>query len=1061
VSAVTNAICRVLLVEDDASDAALLRHSLHGYKKECFEVVWITNLTDTLLLLQVDQFDVLLLNLSLPDSQGIETLHACHRAAGAVPMIVLTGHHDSELAIQTISAGAQDYLVKGNINTDALIRVIRYAIARGRLEQQLHASERRWRFALEGSGDGLWDWNVQNGSVIFSSRWKQILGFAEGEIGDNLDEWSQRLHPDDQIRGPAVMQMYFDGHTPNYTNEFRMLCKDGSWKWILARGIVVNHSPDGKPLRMIGTHTDISERKQIEQRLQRSEARLRRMLEICPVAIGIRRVRDNRRVFVNQCFLEIFHATMEQALGAAPIELYQDLDEYHRIIKRTEQGETIINHEIGLLSMDQRELWVLASYFPLEYEGEAATLAWFSDITAIKHAKDVAEDANRSRSEFLANMSHEIRTSMNGVISMTDLLLDTKLERQQIAFANIIKESAASLLDIVNDILDFSQIETDKLALDMHEFALLPMIEESLDLLMDQARTKGLILMSDVDHSLPPWVIGDPGRLRQIIINIVNNAIKFSDSGEIVLRIHAVAPLAAAGASQTVPPPLRVRVEITDQGIGIASANVERLFQPFRQADGSFSRNYGGSGLGLSICKRMIALMGGEIGVESIAGLGSTFWFELPMSVGACREQWIDASPLVGSCVLVIDGNSVHNAILCRTLRAWGMHCTSAGNGREAIQAIRANSQLQLALVHAPLADLAPQLFASALASTGMIPLVVLSDANELPTGWRAAGFQNSLQLPLKQTALFDAIAASLEQAKNAAVIVPIDAPDTSQAISATISPPMPMPITTQAQRFLVVDDNHINQALVFTLLAKMGYQADMADGGLQAVEANKKQAYTIIFMDCQMPVMDGFEATRVIRQSEKETARHTPIIAITANAMPDDRERCLASGMDDYLSKPFYPEAFYALLEHWLSLQNTAPAPLLAPLASLAASTEAHTETVCDLTRLQDICGSNQDLIQHLLEMFIANTSPLLDRLQCAVDQADFDAIRSISHELAGTASNLGMQQMVALVTLLREAYSPPDAAAAAQTHLAMVDALARISAFVQARQPGAEAEN
>lgn len=796
----SESIFRVLLIEDDIGEAQVVLQSLTKHPLQEFELCWVTQLSEAIELIRNHPPHVILLDAHLRNSHFLENLNTCLTTAGILPVIVLANQPDNQKALQALEAGAQDYLVKHDINSNALVRIICYAISRSRLDQ----------------------------------------------------------------------------------------------------------------------------------RLQRNEGQIRSLLEYSPVAIGIRRLRDDRRLFVNQRYLDMFRTTREQALNMLPIEIYQSPNEYKALARRILMGETILDYEVGLVTMDREKVWVLASYFPLEYEGDAATLAWFYDISAIRQAREAAESANKAKSEFLATMSHEIRTPMNGIIGMAELLHDTKLDHRQLSYARIIKNSAASLLTIVNDILDFSLIEAGEMALETREFTLLTLVEGCMEAVQSKALDKNLSLKMSIDPRLPHIMQADAVRLHQVLFNLLANAIKFSHHGDIIIRAQACDNS-------------MLRFEVIDQGIGIEAALIPKLFHAFTQADGSFSRRFGGTGLGLSISKRLVELMGGKIGAQSQPGQGSTFWFELPYS------------PV---------------------------------NKPAALQ--NPPELAEVGKVSAPISVTPPEPPATA--------------APEVPT-------------------------------------TP-EAPITPVVATAPVTPAAPVAPATQLppeKRILIVEDNEINQMLVSSLLVKLGLPFDIAADGQQAVDAHANRKYSLILMDCQMPVMDGFEATKQIRKAETHTNQHTAIIAITANAMQGDRERCIEVGMNDYLAKPFYPEAFFNIVHRWLAQEDT-PAN--------------ESEAVLDLTLLHNICGEDEVAIQHLLEMFVSATGPLLHRLGGAVTESNFTTIRAINHELAGTAANLGMQQMHTLVGALRQTYDPPNPTAAGKVHIAMVAALQRIADVVRNRR-------
>ena len=530
------------------------------------------------------------------------------------------------------------------------IRACRQYAQLSELQQHLAENEERWKFAIEGSGDGVWDWNPQTDVALFSKRWKAMIGYAENEFPDTGAAWVEHLHPEDKERVFAAIQDHFSGRKPAYDVEFRCRNKDGSWKWILARGVVVKHDASGVPLRMIGTHTDITERKQAEEQL--------------------------------------------------------------------------------------------------------------------REAKEAAEAANRTKSEFLANMSHEIRTPMNGIIGMADLALDTPLTGEQHDYLSMIKSSADHLLSVINDILDHSKIESGKFTLSPEVFDLRDALENIMHTLALKAEEKHLQLRLSLAPGLPRQIESDPARLRQILFNLVGNALKFTEAGRINISVD-----------QQNCPPNTLHFCVTDTGIGIPAEKIASIFDAFSQADGSITRKYGGTGLGLTITRSLVGMLGGRIWVESKPGQGSSFHF---------------------------------------TLR------------------------------YLPVAD-----------------------------------------------------------------ALPSSRPATNN--TATAAKP-------QSAFVLVVEDNPVNQVLARKLLEKLGHRVGIAEDGAEGVDAWRSGVFDLILMDGMMPVMDGIEATRLIRAEEQDTGTHIPIIAMTANAMVGDREKYLASGMDDYIAKPVSFDALSGTLAKWLA---------------------------------------------------------------------------------------------------------------------------------------------
>ena len=872
-------------------------------------------------------------------------------------------------------------------------------------QQALQQSELLFKFAVEGSGDGLWDWNAITNEVYFSPQWKRMLGFEEHEIQGSLAEWEKRVHPDDLNQVYADLTAYLQGDTETYSNIHRILCKDGSYKWILDRGIIVERTDDGQPKRLIGTHTDVTEQHLLEKSVTEQKNFLANIIDNAHSIIAVID-HTGTMIKMNQ-FAQDFVGYSEAEVASEPYFWARFLPEsiQHKVvgfIENAKQGEVVRRYQNSWVSKSGEErVFEWSNTLVKHDDGSMNYVATIGiDITAQKQyeaelikAKEIADQANRSKSEFLANMSHEIRTPLNGIIGLTDLALQTDLDSQQAEYLTKAKRSSHALLNVINDILDYSKVEAGKIDFEAIAFNPEELFKNVKDLFGFKAEQKNVALIFEIEPSIPYTLIGDPLRIGQVLNNLVGNAIKFTEQGNVTLRVKL---------SQLTTTHATLNFSVADTGIGMSSEQMQKLFAPFSQADSSNTRKYGGTGLGLMITKKLIEQMGGEIQLHSALHQGSVFSFYISLPFQgemtlASHKKGFTTEYLIA----LVDNNATEKAILIKLLESWKAKVLVPNNIDNALQETAVDFWI---LDSNLLTNYGIANFEKVFSQLNPMPkLVVLTQGSQLPV-FNTLKAHSFLSRPFCPSDFYNAMMPSH--------------PDPSSLENPTLSNANLQLIG----KVLLVEDNEINQLVAQHHLKNLGLNADLAENGAQAVQMVTDNTYDLVLMDLQMPVMDGIEATRQIRRFNQ----NLPIIALSAAVMVQDKELTTQVGMNDHLAKPIDLNELIEVLKRYCQVSSI-PKPAIQPQASATPHLESKqalenpTPKIAGLN-LEALLNKVQTmaLVEKFLKLFIEQHQHLPEKLKKL--PVGSQASQNDLHLLKGVTGNLCMDELHELTKQIYE---------------------------------------
>ncbi|MDZ4816576.1 MAG: response regulator, partial [Verrucomicrobiota bacterium] len=821
--------------------------------------------------------------------------------------------------------------------------------------------------------------------------------------------WKRMVHPEDQATFFSFWEKSFDKGS-DFEQEVRIKNPEGTTRWVSIRSSPV-FSNEQTQVGLVNTLQDITERKWAEEELTKERRQLRQIVMNAPMAVAML---DHKLRFITHSkkWVQDYQIESSSLGGRNYFEVFPDSPEKWRIIfQMALSGEALSNSEDLFIDKNGQKnylRWAINPwYLP---DGKVGGLVIVTDpINELVQARETAVEASRLKSEFLANVSHEIRTPMNGVIGMTGLLLNTKMTHEQKDFVETIRSSGDSLLTIINDILDFSKIESGKMELEKQSFELRTCIEESLDLITSKAEEKGLAIGCLIHESVPEVFLGDVTRVRQVLVNLLGNAVKFTHKGEVFVTVSAVKTEDRADV-------WNLTFKVQDTGIGIAKDKIDKLFQSFTQVDTSISRQYGGTGLGLAISKSLVELMGGDIFIESTLGVGSVFSFHIYIEARP-EARLVTVDPfLAGKRLLIVDPVPLNSRVISSLAKEWSMVSTTVPTSTEALKLLNSNRDWDLVIISMNVMDMGGQNLAQQIHEIGKnkaLPLIMLTSIRQRQDHLKVFyEFKSLITTPIKKSVLKDAFIEAID----AHVEKPADMRGASHIIDPTLATRVPLQI-------LVAEDNSVNQKVVISYLQRMGYRADLANNGLEVLDALRRQPYDLILMDVQMPEMDGIETTRQIVTHWPKNARPR-IIALSASATVAHKEKCLAAGMDDYLCKPVRSAEMQFTLEQWGAklIKRQTKEKTIDP-TDLTSSNEPIDIDPIFIRELQDMQEPGMpSLLSEIITLFLSNAELVVQDLRRHVQPENATALAKSAHALRGGLLNFGARKLIAMCTEIEE---------------------------------------